>query len=57
MADLFERNALIPWAVFKVKFNLTDSEYFKWPQIISAIPQNWKAKVCENDEQPHPPKI
>ena len=57
MADLYESNALIPWAVFKVKFNLTDSEYFKWRQIIASIPQNWKAKVCENDEQPHPQKI
>ena len=57
MSDLFESGALISWVDFKERFNLLDNDYFKWRQIISAIPQNWKNKLTESDGLVIPPKI
>ena len=56
-SDLFERGVIIPWAVFKEKFDLNENDYFKWRQIISAIPQNWKNILTESDGLINPPKI
>ena len=57
MSDLFQSGVLIPWIDFKEKFDLLDNEYFKWRQIISAIPQNWKNILNESDGlKPPPPK-
>jgi len=55
MSDLFVSGHLIPWVDFKEKFNLHDNDYFKWRQIISAIPQNWKNILTESEGLP--PKI
>ena len=57
MSDLFQNGILIPWVDFKEKFDLLDNEYFKWRQIISAIPQNWKNILNASDGLLNPPRI
>ena len=57
VGNLFEDNVQIPCLAFKEKFNLHDNDYFKWRQVISSIPSNWKSIITNSDVQPNPPKI
>ena len=40
-----ENNSLYGWNNFKEKMNLNNDFFFKWRQIISAIPADWKIKI------------
>ena len=37
--DFFENNKLLDWHAFKSKFQLKDSDFFKWLQLKKAIPK------------------
>ena len=39
---------LLNWDEFKNKFNLENKDLFKWRQIISAIPSEWKGKIISH---------
>ena len=44
---------LITWEIFKNKHNLSNSAFFKWRQIINAIPLRWKIKLRDIGESDH----
>ena len=46
--NLFENGALIPWNRFRSKYNLHNNDFFKWRQLVSAIPSSWKTCISEN---------
>ena len=47
--DLYDNNGImLEWSSFKNKFNLENKEYFKWRQIITAIPNRWKTIISQN---------
>ena len=53
ISDLFNVNGQIkPWNTFKNDFQLPTSHYFKWMQLINAIPHSWKQKLLENNTTP-----
>ena len=43
--DLYNNGVLIPFEEFRTLHNLNKKDFFKWRQIISAIPANWKSKI------------
>ena len=45
IADLFHQNKLIDWQNFKEKSNLSQKDYFRWRQIVTAIPKSWKKLI------------
>ena len=45
IGDLFQGKQLYEWNVFKEKYKLKNKDFFKWRQIIDAIPKKWK-KLC-----------
>ena len=45
--DFYENGLLIPFETFKITYNLSNRDFFKWRQIVSAIPLAWKNKLCE----------
>ena len=47
VADLINIHGIIPWVDFKQKFGLTSKEFFKWMQIVKAIPKNGKISFPE----------
>ena len=49
IGDLYLRNRLINWNELKTKFNLCNKHYFKWIQIVKAIPIRWKQIIDQND--------
>ena len=36
------------WTILKTEFNLADSSYFSWMQLVNAIPTNWKTTIKSN---------
>ena len=49
MSDLFDEDGnLSTWQTFRDKMCLNNSEFFKWRQIIDAIPQRWKVTVRDD---------
>ena len=40
-----ESGATLNWEGFKNKYNLENKDFFKWRQMISAIPSEWKEKI------------
>ena len=50
---MYEEGTLITWGNFKDKYNLQNKDFFKWRQIVAAIPNDWKTKIAENP-QPTP---
>ena len=55
--DFFRSGKIIPWVSFKRKFNLTNSYYYKWRQIISAIPSQWKQIIAISEINVRSPEI
>ena len=45
VGDLFQGKEFIQWESFKAKYNLTNVSYFKFRQILAAIPRRWKKIV------------
>ena len=46
VSDLINENGtFLNWETFKNKFNLENRNFFKWRQMISAIPSEWKEKI------------
>ena len=53
---MYEEGTLITWENFKDKYNLQNKDFFKWRQIVAAIPNDWKTKIAENLQPiPSPP--
>ena len=53
---MYEEGTLITWENFKDKYNLQNKDFFKWRQIVAAIPNDWKTKIAENPQPtPLPP--
>jgi len=49
VADMFLPNGSpMPWLQAKIKLKLPNNYYFKWIQILSAIPNCWKNNLKEN---------
>ena len=48
---MYLRNRLINWNELKTKFNLCNKHYFKWIQIVKAIPTRWKQIIDQNDTE------
>ena len=49
VSDLINSHGtLLNWDEFKNKFNLENKDFFKWRQIISAIPSEWKEKIISH---------
>ena len=46
--NIFDHGNLIPWATFKTIYNLQNSDYFKWRQILAAIPSTWRTKITQS---------
>ena len=46
--NFFENGILLYWDVFKNKYDLQNKDYFKWRQIVTAIPTAWKTCIAEN---------
>ena len=57
ITDLYDDCMLIPWEDFKNRFNLNGADYFKWRQIIAAIPSSWKACILSSATTPLIPKV
>ena len=51
VGDLFQGKELIQWESFKSKYGLTNVSYFKFRQILAAIPRRWKKIVEEADTE------
>ena len=49
VGDLYRTNKLMSWQSFKQKFELSNKDFFKWRQIINAIPREWK-NLIENEK-------
>ena len=49
IVDLFHQNELLEWQNFKEKLNLSQKYYFRWRQIVAAIPKSWKKMIAENN--------
>ena len=47
VGDLFQGRNLICWELFKNEHNLSDANYFKYRQILAAIPRQWKQIIEE----------
>ena len=45
IGDLFQGKQLYEWNVFKEKYKLKNKDFFKWRQIIDAIPKKWKKLI------------
>ena len=43
-----ESGAILNWECFKNKYNLENRDFFKWRQMISAIPSEWKEKIVSH---------
>ena len=39
---------MLDWTSFKNKFNLQNGDFFKWRQIVEAIPNRWKTIISNN---------
>ena len=45
---LFDDNGkVMNWETFRSRYNLSQKLYFKWMQLIDAIPRLWKQNVAE----------
>ena len=38
----FISGSLIPWETFRTNYDLTNQSYYKWLQIVKALPGEWK---------------
>ena len=47
---MYEEGTLITWENFKDKYNLQNKDFFKWRQIVDAIPNEWKTKIAGNSQ-------
>ena len=45
IGDLFLGKQLYEWNVYKEKYKLRNTDFFKWRQIIDAIPKKWKKLI------------
>ena len=55
ISDIIDANgAVLNWENFKNKFDLENKDLFRWRQMISAIPSEWKQKILSHAplEQP-----
>ena len=51
VSQLFSKNGSIKkWHEFKKEYNLHESSYFKWLQLVDSIPERWKYVIKENYE-------
>ena len=51
VSQLFSGNGSIKkWHEFKREYNLHESSYFKWLQLVGSIPKRWKCIIKENYE-------
>ena len=51
VSQLFSDNGSIKkWHEFKREYNLHESSYFKWLQLVDSIPERWKFVIKENYE-------
>ena len=51
ISQLFSDNGSIKkWHEFKREYNLHESSYFKWLQLVDSIPERWKFVIKENYE-------
>ena len=48
VSNLFSNGSLVPWDAFKNEHNLQNRDFFKWRQLVSAIPQAWKNMIADN---------
>ena len=49
--DLYDHNGnRLEWTSFKTKYNLENTEYFKWRQIVNAILNRWKIIISNNQQ-------
>ena len=48
VSNLFSNGSLVPWDAFKNEHNLQNRDFFKWRQLVSAIPQEWKNMIADN---------
>ena len=55
VGDLFQENKLMFWQCFKQKFDLANKDFFKWRQIINAIPREWKNLIEADNATIDPP--
>jgi len=44
------------WQSFKQKFELSNKDFFKWRQIINAVPREWKNLIENENTALSPPK-
>ena len=44
---MYEESTLITWGNLKDKYNLQNKDFFKWRQIVAAIPNEWKTKLLK----------
>ena len=51
IGDLFHGKHLYEWNVFKEKYKLRNKDFFKWRQIIDAIPKKWKKLIRTENVQ------
>ena len=54
---MYEEGTLITWENFKDKYNLQNKDFFKWRQIVSAIPNKCKSKIAKNPQPTHLPPV
>ena len=56
VGDLFQDSKIMDWQNFKQKFELSNKEFFKWRQLINAIPREWKILIESDDSTGSPQK-
>ena len=56
VGDLFNGNKLKKWQDFKQNFQLSNKVFFKWRQIVDAIPMQWKDLIKSDELNLNPPK-
>ena len=52
--DIWENGQIMTWNSFKRKFNLCNQHFFKYRQIVDAIPLSWKTKLRETNPETLP---
>ena len=52
--DIYYRGKLIPWAIFKQKYSISNNLFYKWRQLISAIPTQCKNIIKNSENIPEP---
>jgi len=51
VGQLFTENGKIKsWENIKLEFNLDNSSYFSWMQLIESVPTNWKKNILDDKD-------